>query len=208
MTITSFIFGSCKKDEVTPTPVADFTYEQQDLYGEASDKGYKVVFTQNCTDATSYDWSFYNVYDGENGSDVTGSGETFDYHYLVPGEYYITLTASNIDYSDTEYKDIFVEGQTVSISDYSSDNFSDVDYGSIIIYLYKTEADMNNDENDIAFVILNKGESDYIPNLKEETSYYIKGWNYINDQAYEGMNSFIAKKNELTYAGIFLTEIK
>jgi len=192
--------------------VADFTFEQQDLYAEGSDKGYKVVFTQNCTDATSYDWSLYDFY--SDPYTATGTGETFEHHFIVPGEYDIDITAKNGNFTEYKSKKIFIEGQTAKVYESNYDDYAVyTDYTFTSLNIYKNETDYNNSENEIASYLAgaNFGNANipyFATNLIEGHTYYYKvnawanGTFWFNTSNY----SFIATKNDLTFVSIYLIE--
>ena len=181
---------------------ADFTIEQKDLYGEASDKGYKVIFTQNCTDATGYEWSLYDFY--ATPSTVTGTDATFEHNFVAPGEYDVDLTASNGIFSDYVSKKIFVTGQSAKI-DIGNEN--DLPAGFVASYcLYKNETDLNNYENAIKDYTILKGDVFYATNLIEGHKYYFRAYTYVNNEYYLRIDNFTATKNELTWASAYLVK--
>lgn len=80
--VLPIFIGGCKKEIVTPMPVADFSYS-----GTNSNAPVNVSFTNLSQNATSYQWDF------GNGQSSTETAPTVT--YSVGGVYTITLTAKS-----------------------------------------------------------------------------------------------------------------
>ena len=105
-------FIACNRNEVTPVPTIDFTFEVT---------GHDVVFTSTVTDVGSYAWNF---------GDGTSSAEANPTHtYVAGGDYEVICTVKgdggeatatqtvSADYSDVELlSGIGMEGKTWKIS--------------------------------------------------------------------------------------------
>ena len=90
--LISAIFSSCKKDEPTPKPTAEFTYTLQD--------NGMVYFKNVSTNATTYKWDF-----GNNGT--TTEKEPF-YKYNQNKTYQVSLTATGNGGSDVIVKSVTI----------------------------------------------------------------------------------------------------
>ncbi|KXK39132.1 MAG: PKD domain-containing protein [Saprospiraceae bacterium] len=79
-------------------PVADFDYVQTEVCDPTN-----VDFYNNSINATSYLWTF------EGGNPATSTDENVSVNYLDPGNYNVTLEASNGTHTSTSVKTIYVD---------------------------------------------------------------------------------------------------
>lgn len=100
--LTTLFFSSCKKDEVTKDPVADFTISPNDTLNA----GETFTFTNTSTDADTYLWDFG---DGTTSTQVSPTKSTFNVEVGGCGNSFaITLTASKNGKSSTISKSVVV----------------------------------------------------------------------------------------------------
>ena len=89
-------FNSCKKDESTPKPTAEFTFT-----GGGCTAPCAVLFDNTSKDATSYSWNFG---DGTNSSDKSPTKT-----YNTGGTYTVQLTATGSGGASTTSKQILIQ---------------------------------------------------------------------------------------------------
>jgi len=89
-------FSSCKKDESTPKPTAEFTFT-----GGGCTAPCAVLFDNTSKDATTYSWDFG---DGTNSTDKSPSKT-----YNTGGTYTVQLTATGTGGSSTTSKQILIQ---------------------------------------------------------------------------------------------------
>lgn len=90
---------SCKKDDVLPKPVVDFTFTVPG-YAPAI-----VIFTSNCENSTQFAWNF--------GDGTTSTLKNPEKTYFLPGTYTVSLTASGEGGSESIEKQIIVSEQPI-----------------------------------------------------------------------------------------------
>lgn len=103
-------FVSCQKDDDDPKPVADFTFEVNDL---------EATFTNLSTDAETYAWDF-----GDGG---TSSAESPVYTFSSYGTFTVTLTATGPGGTSTVTYDVTLVSLEPVVIDGSFDDWADVD---------------------------------------------------------------------------------
>lgn len=96
------LFASCKKEENTPAPIADFTISPNDTING----GETLTFTNTSTNADTYLWNFG---DGTTSTAVSPTKSSFDVSEPACEETYtITLTATKNGKTSTKSKNVVV----------------------------------------------------------------------------------------------------
>ena len=126
------LFTMCEKDP----PKASFTYSS-DSY-EAGDT---ISFTNTTSDGDSYDWSF---------GDGSTSTEKNPWHiYNDPGNYVVTLSATNDNGSDEAEQTVTIKDPTI-LAFFVTQDTTENPIEDCVVILYDNESDWENGINEIA----------------------------------------------------------
>lgn len=173
--LISAIFSSCKKDEPTPKPKAEFTYN-------LGTNG-QVYFNNVSTDATTYSWDF--------GDFTTSSQKDLVHTYTKNGIFQVSLTATGNGGNDVIVKsvevtnikgDLMVFNNTVTGTDAINIWVDEVYKGFINgrVY-YLTSPDCGN-SNSVTVLQLSPGE------------HTVRGQDFLGTKQWQGKITIIGGK--------------